>query len=160
MPRTRKQRSQSCTRRGKLTIELFFVLPILIISSLAVLQFGVALLVKQAVSHAATVGVREASRGADFNEVADAVNQILAAHNLQLGPRASMVLEDPDADMPTQQEGTFPCTPPVNPTVESGEVRVTVCLGLTASPIINPLKTFGVDFTGKSFTFSSQANKE
>jgi hypothetical protein len=39
-------------------------------------------------------------------------------------------------------------------------VRVTLCVSLTAHPILNILQVYGVDFTGKTFTVSAVATRE
>jgi hypothetical protein len=52
------------------------------------------------------------------------------------------------------------CNPPASPTLDGDEVRVTVCVSLTAHPILNILKVYGIDFTGRDFTISSVATRE
>jgi Flp pilus assembly protein TadG len=127
-----------------LTLEVILVLPILLIVFLAALQFGILMVVQQAVAHAATVGAREAAKGADIDEVACVVNQMLSPHALTVPCNASVVLEDP-AGTPTQQRrGSTTCNPPPGPTLDSDEVRVTVCVDATGRPFINPLRAFGV----------------
>jgi hypothetical protein len=131
-------------RAGMISLESVFVLLVLII-------------VKQAVSHAATVAARELAKGADEAEVEDSINRILAPHSISVGHGSSFVVERPSLQ---PQHGSLPCTPPTSPTIATDEVRVTLCVSLTAGPILNVLKPYGIDFTGKTFQVSSVAGKE
>lgn len=144
-------------RRGMISLESVFVLLVLIIATLATFQFASALIVKQAVSHAATVAARELAKGADEAEVEYSINRILSPHSIQIGHGASFVVEIPSLQ---PQHGTLACTPPVSPTIATDEIRVTLCVSLTAGPILNVLKPYGIDFTGKTFSISSVASKE
>ncbi len=136
------------------------VLPIVLGASLAAFEFGIAVLVEQAVTHAATVAAREAGKGADMDEVEDAVNTVLATHNIEIGDFASVVVEDLEATNPVDQRGTLPCSPPSAPSIGLYDVRVTVCVDLAAKPFLNALRTYGLDFTGKQFTVSALVRKE
>jgi hypothetical protein len=69
----------------------------------------------------------------------------------------SFVVENPSQQ---PQQGSLPCTPPATPVLDGDEVRVTVCLSLTAHPILNILEAYGIDFTGKTFTISAVATRE
>lgn len=144
-------------RRGVSTVELILVLVVLIVATMVSLQFGIALIVKQAVSHAATVAAREAAKGASPSQLQDVVETVLAGHQITLGSHASLVLEDPN---PRPQVGTLPCTPPATPLLDGDEVRVTLCVSLTAHPMLNILQAYGIDFTGRTFTISAAATRE
>lgn len=144
-------------RRGVSTVELILVLVVLIVATMAALQFGIALIVKQAVAHAATVAAREAAKGASTGQLQSIVEQVLAGHQITLGPQAALVLEDPDPRPPV---GSLPCTPPATPTLDGDEVRVTLCVSLTAHPMLNILQAYGIDFTGRTFTISAVATRE
>jgi hypothetical protein len=74
-----------------------------------------------------------------------------------MGAHASLVLEDPDPRPPV---GTLPCTPPATPLPDGDEVRVTLCVSLTAHPMLNILQAYGIDFTGRTFTISALATRE
>ncbi len=56
--------------------------------------------------------------------------------------------------------GSLACPPPSTPSIESDEVRVTVCLDLTSKPLLNALKSNGIDLMGKKFRISSVVKKE
>jgi hypothetical protein len=146
-------------RRGVSTIELVLVLVVLILATFVSFQFGIALIVKQAVAHTATVAAREAAKAnpADLTELESNIERLLAGHQITLGPNASFVLENPSAQ---PQVGALPCQPPLAPALDEGEVRVTICVSLKAHPILNILEDYGIDFTGKTFTISAVAARE
>ena len=146
-------------RRGVYTIELILVLFVLVLATFVSFQFGIALIVKQAVAHASTVAAREAAKAnpANLVELEEIIETVLAGHGITIGSDASFVLESP---APLPQQGTLPCTPPLAPFIDGDEVRVTVCVSLTAHPILNILEAYGIDFTGKTFSISSVATRE
>ncbi|MEX2175223.1 MAG: TadE/TadG family type IV pilus assembly protein [Pirellulaceae bacterium] len=152
--RTRSRRS----RRGSTTFESILVLMVLIVASLAAVQFGLALIVKQAVSHAATVAAREAGKGADADELVAVVERVLAGHRIAIGRDAALVLAQ--GELPLETRGTLACTPPAAPLLDADEVRVTLWVSLTAPPFLNILKPYGIDFTGRTFKTSSVATLE
>ena len=154
------RRSRTARRRGVSTFESVLVLVVLIIASLAAFQFGLALIVKQTISHAATVAAREAAKGADADELVCVVNRVLQENRLEIGEDMSLVLEVGPPPNPTEMRGTFPCTPPATPVLAADEVRVTICVDLTGGPFVNILKNYGIDFTGRRFEISSVATVE
>lgn len=143
--------------RGFSSIELLGVLVVLIVATFVSLQFGIALIVKQAVAHASIVAAREAAKGATLAEIEDSIEQVLAGHQITIGNDASFVLESPLAQ---PQQGSLVCTPPATPVLDGDEVRVTLAVSLTAHPILNILKVYGIDFTGRTFSISSVATRE
>jgi hypothetical protein len=152
--------SRSCSkRRGFTSIELITVMIVLILATFVSVQFGIALIIKQAVSHAATVAAREAAKvnPADLDELEVIIERVFEGHQIKIGPDASFVLEDP---LPQPPRGTLPCSPPLTPVLDPDEVRVTVCVSLTAHPILNILSHYGIDYTGKQFTISSVVTRE
>ncbi len=160
---TLDRRIRTARRRGVSTFESILVLVVLIIASFAAFQFGLALIVKQTVSHAATVAAREAAKvnPADADELICVVNRILQEYRLEIGPDVSLILEDPTAVVPIEERGNPAlCDPPVTPVIDLDEVRVTVCVSLTGGPFVNILKFYGIDFAGRTFEISSLATKE
>lgn len=151
------RRNRRRQRHGFWSIELITVLIVLIIATFVSFQFGIALIVKQAVAQASIVAAREAAKGASVAQLQTVIERVLAGHQITIGPNASFVLEDPD---PEPQQGTLPCTPPALPLLDGDEVRVTLCVSLTAHPILNILKFYGIDFTGRQFSISSVATRE
>jgi TadE-like protein len=144
-------------RQGVTTIEMIMVVFVLILATFVSFQFAIALIVKQAIAHAATVAAREAAKGATEAELEEVIETVLAGHQITLGSEASFVLEDPN---PGALQGTLPCTPPATPVIDGDEVRVTICVSLTVHPILNILKVYGIDYTGRTFAISAVATRE
>jgi hypothetical protein len=145
-------------RRGTSAIELVGVLVVLIVATFVSFQFGIALVVKQAVAQASIVAAREAAKGATLTELESSIEQVLAGHQITIGSKASFLLENP---APQPQQGTLPCSPPPSaPALDGDEVRVTLCVILTAHPFLNILQAYGIDFTGRTFSISSVATNE
>ena len=140
-----------------ISIELVMVLFVLVIATFVSFQFAIALIVKQAVSHAATVAAREAAKGADEADLTEDIETILSGLGITIGTDASFILEDPT---PGALQGTLPCTPPLTPVIDGDEVRVTICVSLTSDPILTILQPYCIDYTGKTFTISSVATRE
>ena len=169
-------------KRGVVTLEFILVFPFLVLTLLAVVQFSVALLMRQAVTHAATVAAREAGKGENIDEVALAVDHVLeGAHCIDFanevggvvtpvldsGVRILLEVGQPDLLLrPAQSEFGDPsltCTPPLNPPILPDEVRVTICIDLSTRPMCNWLFSFdstAVDFNGRCFQISSLVKKE
>jgi hypothetical protein len=136
------------------------VFMVLLLAVFASFQFGIAMIIRQSVSHAATVAAREAGKFADADELVEVINRILCAHNLTVGDDVAFVLEDPDALNPIETRGNFACDPPDEPLLIPNAVRVTICVKMDAAPFYNGLSCYGIDFTGKTFQFSSVVLKE
>lgn len=164
-PRTKALRSRaggirSRCRGGSLTLEAVLILPVLILTFLAVLQFGILMLVEQTIVHAATVAAREAAKGADVEAVVLSAQSVLSLHGLSVGPAMTLVLEDPLSNDPVQVRGDLPCDIGGLPTLEPGEIRVTLCVSLSHRPFLNALRHWAIDFTGRKFTVSAVAERE
>ena len=140
-------------RRGVETLQLVLVLPLLVIVTIAALQYAVLVIVQEAATHAATVGAREAAKGADADDVRDVVNEVLSPHQIMTGPNASVVLETFGAA--PEQRGLLACGPIAGPPLNTDEVRVTVCVDIASPPLLNCLTMFGIDFTGQRLEISA-----
>lgn len=147
-------------RGGSLTLEAVLILPILVLTFLAVIQFGILMLVEQTIVHAATVAAREAAKGADIDATALSAHSVLGLHGLSVGPAMTLVLEDPLSDNPVQVRGDLPCDISGLPTLNPGEIRVTVCVSLSHRPFLNALRHCAIDFTGRKFTVSAVVDRE
>ncbi|HZL91383.1 MAG TPA: TadE family protein [Pirellulaceae bacterium] len=148
-------------RRGGLTIEFLLIFLMLLVAVLASFQFGIAMVIRQAISHSATVAAREAGKFADADELVEVVNQILCVHQLAVGDDVTVILEDPEnLDEPVAVRGNVVCDPPANPVLIPHAVRVTVCVRIDSAPFYRALACYGIDFTGKHFQFSSVVLKE
>ncbi|NLF73396.1 MAG: pilus assembly protein [Candidatus Anammoximicrobium sp.] len=188
MKSTRPRRQN---RNASVTLEFILILPFLVVTLLAMVQFSVALIVRQAVTHAATVAAREAGKYEDIQEVARVVDAVLqSAHGIDVAtvtvPGGTPPLEDevtavvdsgvrivlevgqPDAAGRNATPYDFgdtnvTCNPPAAPTLQSDEVRVTVCIDLGRRPMCSWLYSFSpdyVNFSNRCFSVSALVKKE
>ena len=105
-----RRRQRRPFRDASVTLEFILVLPLLVVTLFAVAQFTVALLVREAVSHAATVGAREAGKYENITEVARAVDGVLeGAHGIDV---ATVTLVTPA--IPPSTAATTTVTPVAN----------------------------------------------
>lgn len=170
-------------RNASVTLEFILILPFLVVTLLAIAQYSVALLIRQSLTHAATVGAREAGKYEDIEEVARVVDAVLdGAHNIDVatvtvpggappledtvtavadsGIRIVMEVGQPDAAGRNATPYYFgdtnvTCNPPATPVVQSDEVRVTVCIDLGRSPMCNWLFSFSPDYVDFSNRYFS-----
>jgi hypothetical protein len=163
-------------------LELILVPPVIVLAALAVLEFGMLNTTHGALTHATTVGAREAGKLAPsgaivLDEVVDEVNDVLAAVDILLdddpGDGTFFIIEDGDNDPGDSNNWlTFGdpllggvCEPPVVGTPVAGEVRVTLCVDfdatkLNGAPVINAFNYCDFTFTGKRFEMSALVKKE
>ena len=158
-------RQRARKRRGVETLELILVLPVLVILIVFCVQFAMVAIFQSAVVHAATVGAREAGKGADLDTIVDAVQRIVGVNCIAIsdvnGSGTKIILEDADSMLPPEEFGDplLDCTLPAN-ALGPNQVRVTVCVDLTATPFCNALAAWGVTFAGRELKASSLVVKE
>ena len=161
--------------RGVITLEFILVLPVLLVATLAVFEFGFLLLVNEAVTAASVRGAREAAKiGTTPDEVAETVQKYLAVHNITFTTDgtnntdpARVTIEGTlvasDLDMGERGNTSIPCTPK-GPSVAANEVRVTVCVNVTDStgmtPVPDLLSTFGFSLQGYVYESSTRTEVE
>ncbi len=150
-------------RRGAVTLELILALPILVVLLIATFELTIVLLVKPAVTHAATVGAREAGKGADVDELAEVVQAVIGVNCITVsdapGSGTKIVLEDGTEETTQFGDPNMVCPTPGNP-LNSDEVRVTVCIEYEVTPICDALRDFGFSLAGRTFRASSLVKKE
>jgi len=150
-------------RRAVITLEFILCLPVLVITLLAAVQYGSAMIVRQAVSHAASEGAREAGKRADALDVVAKVQSILAPHQIVISnaPGSGVRVLVEDGIQPPQFFGDPNVAAiPTGIAPNASEARVTVSLNLTTAPLSNWLAVYGVDFAGKRFQVSSLVQKQ
>jgi Flp pilus assembly protein TadG len=163
-------------RRGIKVLELILVTPIILLALVGTLEYGLLNINHAAVTHAATVGAREAGKLDPQNEiqlmeVVGRVNQILAANDIVItgaaGSGTRLVIQDGADSLNPLVFGdpNMTCTPPVMPALELDEVRVTLCIDFSATklngtPVIDAFDYCGFTFDGKRFQVSSLGKKE
>ena len=151
--------------KGVQTLELLLVTPIIVIALIAIMEFGTLHIVQSAVTNAANEGARLAGQGANIDDVVDAVQDVVSLHNITLSNAVNagtdVVLERGSlpADHYNSSPG-FTCATPTPATVDPNEVRVTVCLELDNTPVINVLSSFGFPFPKDRFQIGAVAKKQ
>lgn len=160
-------------RRGVVVLEFLLAFPILFITTLAIFEFGILVLVQQTLTAAATEGAREAAKiGASTNETATVVDEILSVHQIAFDPTATnatdgarLIIEYGPPLSTTAERGntSIPCSP-IGPAPGTDEVRVTLCVTATdatgCQPVPDWLSSFGFSLSGCEFEISSRANVE
>jgi Flp pilus assembly protein TadG len=147
-------------------------MPVLFLATLAVFEFGILLLVEQAIVTAAIEGAREGAKvGATTNAVAERVQRIIDVHCISFdttgttGGDARVIVEDGSGVISGERGNlTIACTPN-GPAPSLRQIRVTVCVPVTDSatgctPVPDWLSGFGFSISGKLFRVSSVANLE
>lgn len=158
-PARRAIRFNRRQRSGHLTAEALFVVPLLILISIAVVEFGMLLSLKQSVAHAAICGAREAAKGASLADVSNVAEQSLSGFQVTLSTNAGITVEDPDLSS-VQEAGVLSCTLPTA-ALSGGKIRVTVCVESTGSPVSGLIAKFGAaDLINKTLTKSAVAQKQ
>jgi len=171
-------------RRGAVILEFILVLPVLLIASLAILEFGYLLLVGQAVNTATIEGARKASElGGEANSgepVAETVREFLAVHqiNLSLTQPAAANFGDaymridygevsiPDrmgASLQSYEWGNSNYQVGAPAGIEENEVVVTVQVPVndgTVQTIPDLLSYFGFSLSGYTYQFRALARLE
>jgi Flp pilus assembly protein TadG len=155
-------------RRGAITLEGILVLPPLLILVVAVLEFGIAMQVLQAVTVASVEGARAAARqNATRDSVAIRVSEFLDVHGIvfsTVGPNSvdsvRVVIEGPVSVAGEWGNSTIPCTANGAATLPGNQVRVTVCIKMTDSsdrPVPDWLSSFGFTTASRQIEVSSIA---
>lgn len=159
-------------RRGVITLEFLLAFPIVFITTLAIFQFGILLVVQQAVTGAAVDGAREAAKvGATLDCVAACVQQYLSVHCITFDPtgtnttdEAHLLVEDGSGMTSGERGNTDLACSPHGPGPSGSQVRVTVCVRVTDAagchPVPNWLTSFGFSQEDCVFEISSLANLE
>lgn len=170
-----QQPTRTGCRTGSVLLEFILAFPLILIVSLAILEFGFFALLQQTVTVATIEGSREAAQvGATTDTVGNLIQQYLAINQLTLdvaqqpaAPGAGdvlVVIQDGSGGL-TQTIGNsdIPCTPVgLPPTI--AEIKITVCLNLTDTngtfPLPNLLSSFGFTLTGKQLEISAMTSLE
>lgn len=162
-------------RTGSVLLEFILAFPLILIISLAIVQFGFFALLQQTVTVATIEGSRHAAQaGSTTGSVGNLIQQYVAINSLNLvvtspaTPGSGNVLVTIETGPPASSTVTIgnsdiPCTP-VGPAPANAEVKVTVCTNLTdtngETPIPNLLSSFGFTLSGKQLEISAMTGLE
>lgn len=160
-------------RRGVEVLELLLVTPVILLALLGAFEFSMLTLNQSVVTHATTVGAREAAKDPTTSEVLAEINNVLAAYDIQItdssGSGTVLVIQNGSSPATPAKYGdpllTGECNPPANPALQADEVRVTICIALDAAktsgtPVMNAFNYCGFTFADKRFEVSAMAAKE
>jgi len=160
-------------RRAAIIVELLVVFPILFIATLAIFEFGILVVVDQAITAGATAGAREAAKvGAATDDIAAVIDEIISVHQITFDPTTTNATDDarviieygpPIAATAERGNTTITCVPQ-GPAVGTNEVKVTLCVNVTNAageqPVPDWLSVFGFSLAGRTFEISSLSNVE
>ncbi|QDT26109.1 TadE-like protein [Gimesia panareensis] len=162
-------------RRGSVLLEFILAFPIILMLSLAIIEFGFYTLLQQSITAAAIEGTRKAAQvGATKNDIGNLIQQYVAVNSLDLSvgtqPASSgqgdvfVSIQDGTTTLSTTMGNSdIPCSP-VGPPPSDGstwpaEIKVTICVNLTDTngtfPIPNLLYLFGFSLSGKQLEISA-----
>lgn len=154
-------------RQGVVTLELILVICVLLMLLIAAVVFGTLLVLKGTVAHAATVAAREAGKLVDTDPACTAtqlvpiVRKILAVHCIDASddPNIGITLEVA-SPATTTTYGGLACTAPTTTVLSSDEVRVTVCVALSATRLCSSPSFFGINLGNVVLQSSAVVKKE
>lgn len=152
------------------SIHLLLILPLMLMGTLAVLQFALITVVESGVQSAARAGADVASRGGRMPQILAAIESVLATHGVEVpesaGPARGnllVVVELPELDDPLIAGNPTIEMTPTGPTLRSGELRVTICVRLNGGqedPVPNWLRFVGFSMEGHQVLSSALAVRE
>lgn len=170
VPPSLTRRSGQCPtgRRGVQVLELLLTIPVLVAVLLAAMEYGMVLIGRSTVTHAAAVGAREAGKGGNITDVVAAVNNVLTANRMAVtagaGSGTKVILEDGSGGTSEFGDPGMLYTPPS--AIDPDEVRVTAWIRFNAlktdgrTQFINAFNAFGFTLNGKEFQVKSLVKKQ
>jgi Flp pilus assembly protein TadG len=172
--RMRSSRRHLRRRSGSVILEWLLVLLVVLIVFFAAFQLGTLQYVQLTIVHSATAGARVAGKDtAAIEDVVNAVNLILTATNYQITDVADsggkVIFEEVVFDENTNTfvtletdfgDPNLDCDAPTTPTLSPNEARVTVCIEVSETPVIDVSDCYGLGVTDKRFHVSSFVKKE
>ncbi len=161
-------RSDLRRRRGVQVLELLLVMPIFVVVLVASVEYVPLLTTQAAITHAATVGAREAGKGANAQWVATSANEVLKSVSIAItdtpGSGTKVLVEDGTTVASWGDPNLVVST--AAPPVDAGNIRVTICILFSAlktdgtSPVLGPSNAFGYTLSGDRFEIRSLVCKE
>ena len=141
----RREGGMRLRRQASVTLELIIAMVILIVLLIGVFEYATLMVLQATITHAATVGAREAGKGAQINEVVEVVQAIVGVNCITItntpDSGTKVIIEDGNSDCGTTSYGApdfDDCAVPAN-SLNADEVRVTVCVAIDATPFCDAL---------------------
>lgn len=158
-------------RTGSVILEFILAFPLILIVSLAIIEFGFFALLQQSITAAAIEGSREAGKiGSTTTSIRNLIQEYVATNSLVLSTSSPAAPNSGDVFVSVQRfpastttigNSSIPCTPVGPDPAFNNEVKVTVCINLTdttgVTPIPDLLSTFGFSLTGKQLEVSAMS---
>ncbi len=132
------------------------VLPILILSLVAAIQFASVLVIDTTLSHASLEAARLAAMDCTESQITDRVNAFLAVHDMTLGVGSQLIVEDASGVTILAGDGSLSPTGSY-PAIADDRVRSTLIVETNVTPIPNALRNYCVDFADRQFEHTSIA---
>jgi len=146
-------------RHGVQVLELILTLPILFLTLIAGVQLSSVLSVDTTLCQTALEVSRLAAMECDTVGISDRANEMLAVHNMLIGPGVRVVVEDETGQIHAFGDNTL-SSPTLGTPVNANCVRTTLLADTSSSPIPNLLRDFCVDYDGKQFEHTAIALKQ
>lgn len=154
----------SSRRRGITALQVILILPFLLLFTLAVVQYGVSLVTKQTIAASSAEAARTAARGGDLKDVRRTVARVLGTNKMPVSDQGDVaVVVERHGQQPEIAGNPQVSCRPHGPELQSGEVRVTVCVRrgrFAGRRIPNWLGAAGRLFTPQKLQCSSLAAVE
>ena len=157
-------------RRGVVTLEAIVGVPILLIVLMAGFEYGLIMIMHQAVMSAVTEAAREGAKvpttvgAADgariLNGVENAVETVLGTHGLTVDVASGVQVVVEDSSGVGSRGQTIVAPPAVTGITDLAEVRVTVRVKISNTRIPGLLETFGINLSAKNFAMTSVSRRD
>jgi len=151
-------------RRGISSLQVVFILPILILFTIAIVQYGTLLVTKQTIAASCAKAARTAARGGELQDVRLTVAKVLATNKMGVSDSGDVAIVVERHGKPPETAGNPQVAyQPRAADVQPGEVRVTVCVRrgrFAGRRIPNWLGVLGHSFTPRRLQCSSLAAVE
>lgn len=149
---SRVQKRRKSARRGVQVLEAIIGLPVIVIITMALFEFGTISTVQHAVGHAAVESARERAKYATDAEIETIVETILGPHlqpgfDISTDAGVRIIIDDGNSvtSIGDASLGGLPAaavTPP--------EVEVTIRFSMAVAPVPNLLKSFCIDIQDRN----------
>lgn len=164
------RRAQRRGRHAVVTLEAIVGLPILLIVLMAGFEYGLIMIMHQAVMSAAAEAAREGAKvpttvgAADgarvLNGVENAVETVLGTHGLTVDTASGVQVVVEDSSGVGSRGQTLVAPPAATGITDLAEVRVTVRVKISSTHIPGLLETFGIPLTSKYFAMTSVSRRD
>ena len=159
--RRARRRRNAAVRNAAVTLEAILCVPVLVIAFFAVVEFGMILVVQNAVTSAAIKAAKKSAEGGALADAKTAAETVMAVHSMAVMDDNILIERTDSVGALTTHPAATTCTSGLATLApNANQTRVTLCFPLPAGPIGNFLSTLGFDLTGKRFNITAYADVE